>query len=144
MRIGARVGLAATIVTLVAVLTTGSTRCLYADQEQSEVTVTPLMQQAFPELPGKEALLLMVEFAPGHVDLPHRHDAHVFVYVLEGSVEMGVAGGNPVILKQGDTFYENPEDVHPVGRNMSKSKPAKLLVFFVKSRNTPPVLPAKS
>ena len=137
-----RIGFAATIAALLAVLTTGSTRQLYADQEHSEAKVSPLMQKALPDLPGKEGLLLMVEYPPGHVDVPHRHDAHVFVYVLEGSVEMGVAGGKPVILKPGDTFYENPTDVHPVGRNMSKTKPARLLVFFVKNQNTPPVLPA--
>jgi quercetin dioxygenase-like cupin family protein len=84
----------------------------------------------------------MVEFAPGHVDLPHRHDAHVLVYVLEGSIGMQVTGGEPVVLKPGDMFYENPQAVHPVGRNVSKTKPAKFLVFFVKNQNTPPVLPA--
>jgi quercetin dioxygenase-like cupin family protein len=124
-----------------AVFSAGTVR---ADEAGHGVKVTPLMQQALPDVPGKEGLVLEVEFAPGHVDLPHRHDAHVFVYVLEGSVEMGVTGGRPVVLNPGDTFYENPQDVHPVGRNLSKTQPAKLLVFFVKSQNTPPVLPAAS
>ena len=66
----------------------------------------------------------------------------MFVYVLEGSIEMQVKGGKPVTLKPGDTFYENPHDVHPVGRNLSKTKPARLLVFFVKNQNMPAVLPA--
>lgn len=111
------------------------------DGGHGEARVTPLMQQSFPDLPGKEGLVLMVEFAPGFVDPPHRHDAHVFVYVLEGAIEMQVKGGKPVILGPGDTFYENPRDVHPVGRNLSKSKPAKLLVFFVKNKDAPVVIP---
>jgi quercetin dioxygenase-like cupin family protein len=118
-----------------------ATGALRADEAGHGVNVKPLMQRDLPDFPGKEGLLLQVEFAPGHVDSPHRHDAHVFVYVLEGSVEMGVAGGKPVILNPGDTFYENPQDAHPVGRNLSDTKPAKLLVFFVKNQNTPPVLP---
>ena len=127
MRIGTFVSLFATLGA--AVLFASET--LRADDADHGAKVTPLMQQALPDFPGKEGLLVEVEFAPGHVDAPHRHDAHVFVYVLEGSVEMGVAGGKPVVLKRGDTFYENPQDVHTVGRNLSKTKPAKLLVFFV-------------
>ena len=138
MRIGTFGSLVASIVAGAALFTSGS---LYADDAHNGLKVTPLIQKAFPDLPGKEGLVLMVEFAPGHVDMPHRHDAHVFVYLLEGSVEMGVTGGKPVVLNEGDTFYENPQDVHPVGRNLSKTKPAKLLVFFVKNQNTPPVLP---
>ena len=112
-----------------------------ADPAHGDAKVKELTRKALPDLPGKEGLVLLVEFGPGHVDPPHRHDAHVFVYLLEGSVEMQVAGGKPVILKPGDTFYENPKDVHPVGRNLSKTQPAKLLVFFVKNEKTPPVLP---
>jgi len=133
MHIGTFAGLVA-MIGAVSLFTSGST---YAD----DAKVTPLIEKAFPDLPGKEGLVLTVEFAPGHVDTPHRHDAHVFLYVLEGSIEMQVAGGKPVILNPGDTFYENPQDVHPLGRNMSKTKPAKFLVFFVKNQNTPPVLP---
>jgi len=138
MRIGTFVSLAAIMCTA-ALFAAEAPR---ADEAGHGVKVKPLMQKDLPDFPGKEGLVLEVEYAPGHVDLPHRHDAHVFVYVLEGSVEMGVAGGKPVVLKRGDTFYENPQDVHPVGRNLSKTKPAKLLVFFVKNQNTPPVLPA--
>lgn len=139
MHIGTFARLVGAMTAVAALFTSGP---LYADGAHDEAKVTPLMQKALPDLPGKEGLVLLVEYGPGHVDLPHRHDAHVFVYVLEGSVEMGVAGGDPVKLKRGDTFYENPQDVHPVGRNLSKTKPAKLLVFFVKNQNAPPVLPA--
>ena len=103
--------------------------------------VTTLMRQPLPDYPGKEAVLAAVEYAPGHDDAAHRHPGHVFVYVVEGAVEMQVQGGELRTLKSGDTFYENPNDTHGVGRNVSKTKPAKLLVFFVKDQNAPLVLP---
>ncbi|MCW5625626.1 MAG: cupin domain-containing protein [Burkholderiales bacterium] len=104
--------------------------------------VTPLMQKSFPDMPGKDGLVLTVEFAPGFVDQPHRHDAHVFVYMLEGSIETRVNSGPLVTLNPGDVFYETPGDIHSETRNVSATKPAKFLVFFVKDHNTPPVLPA--
>jgi quercetin dioxygenase-like cupin family protein len=113
----------------------------YADGGDSGAKVTTLMRQPLPDYPGKDGVLVTVEFAPAHVDAAHRHPGHVFVYVLEGSVEMQVEGGELHTLKPGDTFYENPKDTHPVGRNVSKTEPAKLLVFFVTDQNVPPVLP---
>jgi quercetin dioxygenase-like cupin family protein len=135
-------GTFASLVTALAASTLFAATALHADDAGHGVAAKPLMVQPLTDFPGKEGLLLEVTFAPGHIDLPHRHDAHVFVYVLEGSVEMGVAGGKPVVLRKGGTFYENPQDVHPVGRNLSKSKPAKLLVFFIKDQGKEPVLPA--
>lgn len=104
---------------------------------------TTLMRQSLADLPGKEGEMTLVEFAPGYIGQPHRHAAHVFVYVLEGSVEMQVKGGQPVTLTSGDVFYEKPTDVHAVGRNLSKTDPAKLLVFFVKDRNAPLLIPVQ-
>src|SRR3954469_19025869 len=72
--------------------------------------VHPLLTKPLPDMPGKEALMLMVEFPPGAVDPVHRHDAAAFVYVLEGEIEMGVKGAQPVTLRAGDTFYEGPDD----------------------------------
>jgi quercetin dioxygenase-like cupin family protein len=97
--------------------------------------VTPLMTKDIPEFPGKEVEMITVQYAPGAVDPIHRHDAHVFVYVLEGRVIMQVKGGVQQELGPGQTFYEGPEDVHTVGRNASKTKPAKFLVFFIKNKN---------
>jgi len=114
---------------------------LHAHGADAGAKVTPLMRQPLADHPGKDGVLAMVEFAPGHVDAAHRHPGHVFVYVLEGTVEMQVEGGELHTLKPGDTFYENPKDTHPVGRNVSKTEPAKLLVFFVTDQNTPLVLP---
>lgn len=114
---------------------------LLAHGDDSTVKATLLMQQPLPDHPGKDGLLVAVEFAPGHVDAPHRHPGHAFIYVLEGSVEMQMEGGELKTLKPGDTFYENPRDTHSVGRNLSKTRPAKLLVFFIADRNAPLVLP---
>lgn len=105
------------------------------------VKATTIMRQSLDDLPGKEGEMALVEFPPGYADAPHRHAAHVFVYVLEGSVEMQVEGAKPVMLKRGDVFYEHPADVHAVGRNLSKTEPAKLLVFFLKDQNAPRVIP---
>jgi quercetin dioxygenase-like cupin family protein len=76
-------------------------------------------------------------YPPGAVDPVHRHDAHAFLYVLEGSIVMGVRGGKEVTLTAGQTFYEGPDDVHTVGRNASKTEPAKFVVFLLKNRGAP-------
>ena len=106
-------------------------------------TVTPVMTKELTDIPGKEVLMLTVEFAPGGADPVHRHDAHGFVYVLEGSVVMQVKGGKPVTLTAGQTFYEGPDDVHVVGRNASSTKPAKLLAVLLKNKGAPALVPVK-
>ena len=108
-----------------------------------EAKVTPLMTQGLAGIDGKEGTLTMVEYAPGGSDPAHRHNASVFVYVLEGAVVMQVKGGKEVTLGPGQTFYEAPEDVHTVSRNASTTKPAKFLVFFVKQKGAPLTVPAK-
>jgi quercetin dioxygenase-like cupin family protein len=86
--------------------------------------------------------MITVEYAPGQASASHRHDAHTFVYVLEGSVVMQVKGGQPVTLTPGQTFYESPDDVHVVSRNASPTKPARFLVLFVKNKGAPVTVPA--
>lgn len=106
--------------------------------------VTTLMSKDLMDYcPGKEGQMIIVEYAPGGVDPIHRHDAHAFVYVLEGSVVMQLKGGKEVTLTPGQTFYEGPNDVHIVGRNASSTKPAKFLVFLVKNKGAPVLVPAK-
>jgi quercetin dioxygenase-like cupin family protein len=105
--------------------------------------VTPLMSKDLTGIPGKQGEMLTVEFAPGEVGSPHRHNAYTFVYVLEGSIVMGVNGGKTVTLGPGQTFYESPDDIHTVGRNASTTQPAKFLVFFVKDKGAPDVVPVK-
>ena len=105
--------------------------------------VTPLMSKDLPEAPGKEALMILVEYPPGSSDPVHRHNAHALVYVLEGSIVMQVKGGNQVTLRSGQTFYEGPGDIHVVGRNASSTKPAKFVVVLIKDKGAPVVVPAE-
>jgi len=106
-------------------------------------TVTPILSKDFKEIPGKEGLMMIVEFPPGGADPIHRHNAHGFIYVLEGSIVMQVKGGKEVTLAPGQTFYEGPTDVHVVGRNASKTQPAKFLVLLVKDKGAPALIPTK-
>src|SRR5258705_10253295 len=117
--------------------------CLAASAAAQDAKVTPLMTKDLTGAPGKEATMLTVEYAPGVSSAEHRHNAHTFVYVLEGSVVMQVKGGSPVTLGPGQTFYESPDDIHAVSKNASSTKPARFLVFFVKNKVAPPTVPAK-
>jgi len=105
--------------------------------------VTPLMSKDLAENPGKEVLVITVEHAPGGSSIIHRHNAHAFVYVLEGSVVQQVKGGQQVTLTPGQTFYEGPDDVHVVDRNASDTQPAKFLVFMIKDKGAPALVPAE-
>ena len=107
-----------------------------------DAKVTELFSKDLTNLPGKEGLMITVVYPPGSSDPIHRHNAHAFVYVLEGSIVMQVKGGKEVTLTPGQTFYEGPDDVHVVGRNASKTKPAKFVVFLVKDKGAPVVVPA--
>lgn len=108
-----------------------------------EAKVTSLLSKEFKEFPGKEGLLILVESPPGGSDPIHRHNAEAYVYVLEGSVVMQVKGGKQVTLTPGQTFYESPDDVHLVSRNASSTHPAKFLVFLVKDKGAPVLIPTK-
>jgi quercetin dioxygenase-like cupin family protein len=105
--------------------------------------VATLMSKDLTDIPGKEVVMITVEFPPGGFDPVHRHDAHGFIYVLEGTVVMQVKGGREVTLTPGQTFYEGPDDVHVVGRNASKTRPAKILAILVKEKGTPILVPVK-
>jgi len=108
-----------------------------------QAVVTPLMSKDLLSSPGKELSMITVEYAPGGSDPIHRHNAHGFIYVLEGTIVMQVKGGQQVTLTAGQTFYEGPDDVHVVGRNASPTQKAKFLVFFVKDKGAPILVPAK-
>lgn len=103
--------------------------------------VKEIMTQPLDDYPGKEALMIMVEYPPGAVDPVHRHRAHSFVYVLRGSIVMQVQGGQEVTLTPGQTFYEGPNDLHTVGRNASQTDPARFMVLLLKDRNAPFFIP---
>ena len=108
-----------------------------------EPKVRSLMSKDLTENPGKEVLMITVEHAPGGSSAIHRHNAHAYVYVLEGSIVMQLQGGKEVTLKPGQTFYEGPDDVHVVGRNASLTKPAKFLVLLIKDKGAPVLVPVE-
>jgi quercetin dioxygenase-like cupin family protein len=108
-----------------------------------EPKVTSLMSKDLTENPGREVLMITVEHAPGGSNAIHRHNAHAFVYVLEGSVVMQLKGGQQVTLTPGQTFYESPDDVHLVDRNASSTNPAKFLVVLIKNKGAPALVPAE-
>src|SRR5689334_6493654 len=114
-----------------------------AAMQPKEAKVTQLMSKNLTDIPGKEGVVITVEYPPGSSDPVHRHNAHGFIYVLEGSIVMQVRGGKQVTLTPGQTFYEGPTDVHVIGRNASQTKPAKFVVFFVKDKGAPILVPAK-
>jgi quercetin dioxygenase-like cupin family protein len=118
--------------------------CLTAGTAMAqEPKITSLMSKELADNPGKEVLMIAVEYAPGGVDPVHRHNAQAFVYVLEGSIVMQLKGGNEVTLTPGQTFYEGPDDVHVVGRNASSTKPAKFLVVLIKDKGAPVLVPVE-
>lgn len=128
---------------LLAAPSTGQAHPDHAAGAPARAVVTPLLQSDIEAGGAKEAALLLVTYAPGASDPIHRHNALVYVYVLEGSVVMQVRGGPEVVLKAGQTFMEKPSDIHVVGRNASKTRPAKFLAYFVKDKGAPPVVPAE-
>jgi quercetin dioxygenase-like cupin family protein len=113
--------------------------CISLSISSTEISV--IFSQDLPDIPGKTGDILIVEYAPGESSATHRHNANTFVYVLEGSVIMQVEGGVIVTLHEGETFYENPDDIHSVSKNASETDPAKILVFFVKDTGVPASIP---
>ena len=114
-----------------------------AQQAPPQAHVTPLMTKALADYPGKEAVVITVEYPPGGASPVHRHNAHAFVYVLEGSIVMGVRGGKSVTLTPGQTFYEGPDDVHTIGHNASSTEPAKFLVVLLNNGDEAVATPAE-
>jgi len=122
---------------MIGALSLGAFGTVCAQPAAPQADVQEVIKKELGDLPSKEGLLLRVTYPPGSSDQVHRHDAHGFVYVQEGSVVMQVRGGQPVTLHAGQGFYEGPNDVHVVGRNASKTQPAKLVVFLVKNKGAP-------
>jgi quercetin dioxygenase-like cupin family protein len=127
--------------TLLASLLSITSAPLRAQAPEPKVTVVSSRDLA--DVPGKEELIITVDYAPGGADQPHRHNADAFVYVIEGSVVEQVKGGKPVTLTVGQTFFEGPDDIHVVGRNASSTQPAKLLAVLIKKKGAAPVIPVK-
>jgi len=128
-------------VLVLSLLITGT--LMMTDPISAQETIRPIMTHALAADSGKEVLMYTVDFPPGFSSPIHRHDAQVSVYVLEGSVVMRVRGGKELTLGPGQSFYEDPNDIHVVSRNASSSKAAKFLVFLIHKKDAPLVIPVK-
>jgi quercetin dioxygenase-like cupin family protein len=139
-----RLGILASSALLSCWLTGASTATNHTDHARNSGTVEPLLNQGLPDIPGKEVIMLTVTYLPGGASLPHRHDAEVFVYVLEGSVVMQVDGQPAATLHAGQTFHEGPADIHRQSANASATETAKIVVFMIKDKNKPVSRPVDS
>jgi quercetin dioxygenase-like cupin family protein len=133
----------ASLITTTLMITSSSLLAQTTTTPAPHETVTTLLTKDVAGSPGKEALMYTVDFPPGYSSPIHRHNAQVFVYMLEGSVVMQLRGQKEVTLQPGQTFYENPTDIHTVSRNASSTGPAKFLVFMIHKKGAPLVIPAK-
>jgi len=124
-----------------ALLATASMLASTAWAAPPQAVVKQIMTKPLDDYPGKEALMITVDYPPGAVDPVHRHNAHSLVYVLEGSIVMQVRGGPEVTLTPGQSYYEGPHDLHTVGRNASQTRPAKFLVVLLKDQHAPFFIP---
>jgi len=132
-----------TVTKLVLMLVCLMSVTLQPKDQPKEAKVTPLFSKDLADFPGKEGLMITVDYPPGSADPIHRHNAHGFIYVLEGSIVMEVKGGKSVTLAPGQTFYEGPNDIHTVSRNASNTEPAKFVVFFLKEKDAPVLILVK-
>ena len=110
--------------------------------QQQSVTRTELLRRDLPDPEGYEAIMFIVEFAPGAVAGKHYHPGHNFAYVLEGAGIWEKEGRPPVTWKQGDVITEEPKQVH-IARNISTSTPLKVLVGSIAKKGQPLSVPVK-
>jgi quercetin dioxygenase-like cupin family protein len=96
-------------------------------------TITPLFNRELPNVPGKALIAVEVLFPPGAASPSHTHpkSAFIYAYVLSGEIVSAVNDEKPRVYRTGESWYEAPSAHHPVTRNPSKEKPAKLLVIFI-------------
>ena len=102
-----------------------------------------LMTKDLADFPGKEALVYLIDYPAGTNNVPHRHDAHVFLHVLSGQLNAQVKGGELTVLNAGDTYYESPNDIHIVSRNPSSTTPAKAILFMLHNKGAALSTPVK-
>ena len=96
-------------------------------------TVKENFSRSITNIPGKSIVAVEVVYPPGGTSLPHYHakSAFIYAYVVSGSIASKVDDGPERVYKAGESFHEEPGSHHPVSRNASRTKPAKLLAVFV-------------
>ena len=102
-----------------------------------------ILQRAGASVGGRDVVTAMHVYHGGVSEAQHIHPGDLVGYVVEGMVTLAQDGKAPVTLTAGQTFYENPTDVHRVSANASTTAPAKILVFMVKDKDKPATTPAK-
>jgi quercetin dioxygenase-like cupin family protein len=138
-----RIVIVALVVSACAALVSAGAHIARAEQQKPGATVQSLLAKDLAGLPGREGVMFTVEYPPGGTSTAHRHDAHVFVYVLSGAIRMQVDGGEPLTLEPGDTFYESPDNVHRISANASDTEPARFLVVMIKDKGKPATRPVE-
>jgi quercetin dioxygenase-like cupin family protein len=95
-------------------------------------TLSPLLEQALPNVEGKTFTSAIADFPPGSRAVPHRHGkAFVYAYVLEGTLRSQISGEPVRTFRQGEDWVEPPGAHHVLTENTSRTKSAKLLVVFI-------------
>ncbi len=97
------------------------------------------LSHVLPALNGNKlaASLVEVSYGPGEASPAHSHPCPVIAYVVEGEIRSQVEGQPEAVFKAGESFYEAPNGVHQISANASRTKPAKLLAFFVCDHEAP-------
>ncbi len=116
--------------TMLGAATLFSVSALLATNAFADEKITPILKQKLEGLDNMEANIALIEADPGWATERHIHPGHVFVYVLEGSIELDVEGQEPVKLGPGEAVYELPNKPM-IGRNASSTDGARLIVFQV-------------
>jgi quercetin dioxygenase-like cupin family protein len=88
------------------------------------------LQQHDLSIPGREAIQVIVEIAPGVTAPKHKHPGEEIIYVLEGSLRYDVEGKPPVTLKAGDVLFIPAGTVHSA-TNVGTENGAELATYIV-------------
>ncbi|MEU9836328.1 cupin domain-containing protein [Streptosporangium sp. NPDC048047] len=111
---------------------TGRTPVAAVVSQPPSETLSPLLEQALPNVEGKTFTSAIVSFPPAARAAPHRHgDAFVYAYVIEGTVRSRLGGEPARTYHAGENWVEQPGAHHLLTENTSRTRPAKLLVVFV-------------
>jgi len=110
-----------------------------AQAQQTGITRTDLQQHDL-SIPGREAIQVRVDFAPGAFAPGHTHPGEEIIYVLEGWLEYKVEGKPPVTLTAGQVLFVPAGAIHSA-KNVGHSAASELATYVVE-KGKPLVTPA--